>query len=603
MERHIEFSGYSLSHSDLVRFVVITSLTISCIIITWFSLSVQGEAIFTQIFYFPLLYAAYFYPKKGLYLACICAIVFESLAYLYMVPSISGVIYTTGQALLFIGITALVAYFAEKVNTSEARFRSIFENSLLGMVLFDQNSFAIRLTNSHFETMLGYTEEDLSHMTFAQLFFSKEDQQRFFEYLGSSRKITHFETCFVTKNNKITWVNLSWSRITANLVSCSIMDMNKYKIAEQEADENYAQFRQLTDGSPTSILIIRNQRIVYVNPSFVAFSGYEPDELLDKETTPIIHPDDQNDFLNLCHLAESRSPLPDRSEFKILTKSGNTRLAKLFFTRILQKGIPSVLINLIDITEQDILKERIAEDNERRHSIISSVAHDLRTPLQPIMGYIEMLTQDPESFGITEETRLILDRCARSVDRERQIINQMLELSLLDSGKIPLNYSVFSVPDMLKKIIGTGRYGENAEIAIDVPPDLTFEGDETKVSIVINTMLSNAVKYSTPPRKIRIGYQTSPYDKLHRLSIQDNGVGITDSQLDEIFEPFQLFANGNANRKYDRIGLSLTIAKKYIKMHKGYISVDSIVNIGSTFSIHLPKHKSAASAEVEFNDT
>jgi signal transduction histidine kinase len=164
-----------------------------------------------------------------------------------------------------------------------------------------------------------------------------------------------------------------------------------------------------------------------------------------------------------------------------------------------------------------------------------------------------------------------------------------------------VNYSVFSVPGMLKKIIDTGRYGENAEIAIDVPPDLMFEADENKIATVIDTMLSNAVKYSTPPRKIRIGYQTSPYDTLHRLSIQDNGVGITDSQLDEIFEPFQFSDNGNANRKYDRIGLSLSIAKKYIKMHQGYISVDSIVNIGSTFSIHLPKQKSA-STEVEFND-
>jgi len=106
-------------------------------------------------------------------------------------------------------------------------------------------------------------------------------------------------------------------------------------------------------------------------------------------------------------------------------------------------------------------------------------------------------------------------------------------------------------------------------------------------------MLSNAVSYSTPPRKIRIGYQASPFDKMHRLSIQDNGFGITDTQLDEIFEPFQQTDEGSTKKKYDRIGLSLSIAKKYIKMHKGYISVDSIVNIGSTFSIHLPKQKPA----------
>jgi PAS domain S-box-containing protein len=441
--------------------------------------------------------------------------------------------------------------------------------------------------------MLGYSEGDLSQVTFAELFSSHEDRQRFFEYLGSSQKVTHFETRFVMKNKKSSWVNLSWCRIIGNLVSCSVMDLNKYKLAEEEANDNYAQFRQLTDGSPTSIMIIRNQKIVYMNPSFAAFSGYEPGELLAKETTPIIHPEDQDTFLNTCHLAESQSPLPGRSEFKILTKSGDTRLASLFFTRILQKGVPAVLINLIDITEQKILQERILQDNERRQTIISSVAHDLRTPLQPIMGYIEMLTQDPKAFGITEETRLILERCAKGVDRERQIINQMLELSVLDTGNVPLNYSVFSVPDLLNKVIEKGGYNEHAEITIDVPPDITFEADENKIATVIDTMLSNAVNYSTPPRKIRIGYQASAFDKLHRLSIQDNGFGITDTQLDEIFEPFLENDEGIPKKKYERIGLSLSIAKKYIRMHKGYISVDSIVNIGSTFSIHLPKQKPA----------
>jgi signal transduction histidine kinase len=73
-------------------------------------------------------------------------------------------------------------------------------------------------------------------------------------------------------------------------------------------------------------------------------------------------------------------------------------------------------------------------------------------------------------------------------------------------------------------------------------------------------------------------------------------MGITNSQLDEIFEPFQLPDSGSISRKYDRIGLSLSIAKKYVQMHGGYISVDSMVNLGSTFTIHLPKTRSASGA-------
>jgi len=208
------------------------------------------------------------------------------------------------------------------------------------------------------------------------------------------------------------------------------------------------------------------------------------------------------------------------------------------------------------------------------------------------MGYINMLTQNPESFGVTDETKVILDRCAESVDRERQIINQMLELSVIDAGKIPLEYSVFNVNELLNSLINTGGLKKQAEITMTVPSDLTFDADKTKISTVLDTMLSNAVKYSTHPRKIKSTYQSSPNDIMHRLCIKDNGIGITDSRLDEIFDPFPV-ADSAKSQKFERIGLSLAIAKKYIKMHEGYISVDSIKNLETTFCIHIPKNRPA----------
>jgi PAS domain-containing protein len=134
--------------------------------ITALSLERQTGTIYIQLFYFPILYGTYFYPKKGLYLAGICALVFEILSYFYVYPNTVDLISTTGQAILFICVAVVVAYFTDKVNTSEARYRSIFETSLLGIVLFDQNTFAIKLTNRQTELMLGYSEEELAGMHF-----------------------------------------------------------------------------------------------------------------------------------------------------------------------------------------------------------------------------------------------------------------------------------------------------------------------------------------------------------------------------------------------------------------------------------------------------
>ena len=170
MEPHIKISGFSVSHTDLTRGIIIAALTLVCIVITSFSVSrAPLTPSIAQLFYFPIVYATYFYPRQGLYLAGACAVVYEIFAYFYIFPETTGLILVTGQALLFICVAALVAFVSEKVNASEARSRSIVEKSQSGIILVDKNTYGIHLTNTHLEHLLGYTGEDLANMTFLQL--------------------------------------------------------------------------------------------------------------------------------------------------------------------------------------------------------------------------------------------------------------------------------------------------------------------------------------------------------------------------------------------------------------------------------------------------
>jgi len=439
MDRYIRLSGYSFSLTDLIRFTIIASLSVLCVIITTHSISHNLGTLYAQLFYFPIIYATYFYPRRGLYLAGICAIVYQSFAYIYIFPDMGELISVTVQALLFVCIGALVAYASQKLIASEKRSRSIVEKSQLGIIVFDKNDYTIRVSNTHLENMLGYSADEFAGMKFPELLYSPEERQRFIESVASGEAIRNFEMVFMTREKEPIWVNLSWSGIMEDLMSCTVVDINTFR---------------------------------------------------------------------------------------------------------------------------------------------------LRTPLQTI--------------GITEETRFIMDRYAKSMDREHKIINQMLELSVIDTGKKSLDYSVFSVPDLIKSIIEEGEYMKNADITLEIPPDLSFDADKNKISTVIDTMISNAVKYSSPPCKVHISYWSSSDDLMHHLSIRDNGIGIKDEQIDEIFEPFKIPDSGNKTLKFDKIGLSLAIAKKYIKMHGGYVTIDSIINLETTFGIHNPKKKPA---EVEYNAT
>lgn len=591
MERQISIRGHLYTHTDIVRCSVIVSLTLSIILITAVSLARDTGTLSSQLFYFPILYATYFYPRRGLILAGFCGIVYECLVYFSLFPDIPSLWFGTGQAVLFILVALVMMYFTNLIRVSEARYRSIFENSLLGIILFDKNTFTIRLANQQIAAILGYTPEELGQMTFSELFSSREFQRLFFEHLGSGEDIRNFETSFITKTKEPHWVNLSWSRIDDTVVSCSVIDINAEKRARQEATDSLTQYRQVTESSPTGIVITNGTKILFGNPAFSSFSGYEPSEFTGMDLADCVFMEDKNRFIAFSSQWVAAVPVPDRDEFRFVTKTGEIRRAVLFFTPITRDKQQAGLINIIDNTEWEEFREHVEQTKERRREIMQAVANELRAPLEPVAGYLHLLIHDPRSFGLTPEARQIIDRCAKSIDQERQIINQMLQPSVLEGEEKSLDYSEFSVQDEVNHVITSGGYSLKADIVIDIPQNLTFEADRQKIAHVIDVLIANGVNYSKPPKKIWIIYKGAPELSFHRLVIQDNGVGITEKQLDKIFRPEAHVSRGSTDSATGEHEMSLAVAKKYVQLHGGYISVDSIVNIGSTFTIHIPKKR------------
>jgi PAS domain S-box-containing protein len=336
-------------------------------------------------------------------------------------------------------------------------------------------------------------------------------------------------------------------------------------------------------------VIIRNTRIIYANPAFLVFSGFKTAEIIGQNLLFFIDFSDHQEFDRFANNRVNETQEPGRGEFHFITKSGQKRVAIVLTTPIMDGVEPATLINLVDISEKQRFEDKIRLDNERRRGIIMTIAHELRTPLQPILGYLNLLIDDPQGYGITNETKKILERCLVSVDRERQIINQMLELSILESGKLRLSYSKFPLSMLLKSVVDTSGYCSKADITIEVPDNLIIIADMDRLFGVFDSLLSNAINFSSPPRKVTILYRSEDHDNCHHIAVSDNGTGISESAFSSIFEPFQLADAAKLSRRYDRIGLSLSIAKKIMLMHGGDITVDSILNSGSTFTLHLPK--------------
>jgi len=578
-----------LPDADMVRIFVISALTFSCIMLETISVSRPINLISTPLFLIPILYAVYSYPYRGLYVAGVCALAYQVIGYISTYPDTESMIGVTGEAILFIIIAAIFAYFIEKIRDGEVRYRTIYEHSQLGILLFDTTSFAIRHPNNKFLAMLNYAPEEIAVKNMDELFYTPREKERFLERLAKETTTSDFETRFATKSGASCWVNLSWDQIDATTLSCSIININSRKLAEKLNNDNMMKYRLLTENTPTSIIIVQNRAIRYANPSFSAFLGYTLLECAHKDIGTFIDPTDLPLFEEFMEERAMKKIGTMTQIFRFVTKTQGLRVGALLATPIMHMDQPALLINIVDISEKQRLLDQIQQDNERRRGIIVTVAHELRTPLQPILGYLNLLLSDPSSFGIQDDTKKILERCLVSVDRERQIINQMLDLSVLESGKLQLAKTDFPLSSLIKKVLDGGGYTSKAEVTIDINDAIVVHADIDRLYSVLDSILTNAVNFSKAPRKIDIFYTTGNGDDEHRLSIRDNGIGIAEDQIASVFEPFQLADGTMLSRKYDRLGLSLSIVKKILEMHGGGITVESAVNVGSTFTIHLPK--------------
>jgi two-component system phosphate regulon sensor histidine kinase PhoR len=239
---------------------------------------------------------------------------------------------------------------------------------------------------------------------------------------------------------------------------------------------------------------------------------------------------------------------------------------------------------------RDVTREVRLE--QMRKDFVANASHELRSPLTVISGYLEALGED-DALG--PEWREPVTDMRRQALRMREIVEDLLELSRLESTSDEATLAPVDVPGLLERVVReTGAAGAAApRIVLDVDRGLALRGSETELHSIVSNLMSNAVKYTPPDGTITLRWGRE--GEGARLAVQDTGIGIAPEHLPRLTERFYRVDKGRA-RAQGGSGLGLSIVKHGLQRHGGWLDVASVEGEGSTFAAHFPSRRVIAPA-------
>ncbi|HSI83616.1 MAG TPA: ATP-binding protein, partial [Candidatus Methylacidiphilales bacterium] len=382
------------------------------------------------------------------------------------------------------------------------------------------------------------------------------------------------------------------SRIQREIAEASLKE-------EQKASEKLAMVASRTDNAV--VILDSNKKIDWVNDGFTRMSGYSLNEVKGLSVGDILQGPESSRSGIIEIVAELEKAVPLQAEILLHTKEG-------FPLWIFMDGQPAydengnfsnyIIVNA-DVTSQKLAEEeallarQTAEAaNQAKSEFLANMSHELRTPMNAILGFSDLL-----GGMVTEgKQKSYLQAIASSGRSLLTLINDILDLSKIEAGKLEFQYEPSSLRQLLTEIkhIFSAKASEkslylNIDIQDDAPSGLLL--DEVRVRQILFNVIGNALKFTDKGGitiSARTTYKEDDETKVDLLlEVADTGIGIPTDQVDRIFQAFTQ-VSGQSTRKYGGTGLGLTITRRLTEMMGGKISVRSRHGEGSTFSFFFP---------------
>lgn len=371
--------------------------------------------------------------------------------------------------------------------------------------------------------------------------------------------------------------------LTFALLRQPILLKKQVDLRTRQLRESEERYRNLVELSPEPILVHANEKFVYLNAAAVQLLGASSEQqLLNQSLFDFILKERHEAARERIHQIYKGHRFSERLDIKM------QRLDH----KIIDVEVSSMPIRFLDQNASQALLRDVTERKklERLKSeLISNVSHELRTPLTAIKGYTEMLLSDDED-AMSQQQQDFLKIVSQNTNRLTNLINDLLDIESLDSGKLSGELDILDLSDVLRtvaQILKVNADEKGLAFDVDLEAGVLIKGDEGRLVQAFSNLAANAIKY-TPEGSVTIKSSTQGDEAL--VEISDSGIGIAEEDLGRLFERF-FRSDDKYVREVGGTGLGLAIAKAAIESHEGRIDVESQLQKGTTFLVHLPLFK------------
>ncbi len=491
----------------------------------------------------------------------------------------------------------------------------LFEHNPLPMLLYERATLRILAASNAAIAFYGFSREELFAMTLREL-TPAEDLAGLEAFLEANVDIEQpgLVTSVRRQRRKdgrvidveVTADDLNFGGRSCRIVLCQDVTERNRATAElvdarEQLRRSAEQHRLLFERNPQPLLVYDCQtlRIVAVSDAAIASMGYTRGEFTQLTLLDIAPAEDHPDMVAFCqrHAAGERLGLQLARPRRHLAKDGTIVDVEVTSDDVLLDGRRCRVCLTLDVTERNrasaelaIARDQAVEASNLKSAFLANMSHEIRTPMNGVIGMTELLL----SMELTDAQRECAEQIARSGEQMLSIINDILDISKIETGHLELDITDFDLPEAIEQTCAVARAqarakGLQLELQIAEQAPRRVRGDNRRLHQVLLNLLTNAIKFTAEGSVTVAVSVTAAKDETStrvRVAVTDTGIGIAPGDLHRMFEPFTQ-ADVSTTRLYGGTGLGLAIALELVELMGGTINAESVLGKGSTFQFEL----------------